>query len=140
MLVKGRTNTYDFNFHLVFVTKYRQSVFTTDEMQAHMENMIRDIALDNDITIQNISIMPDHVQCLISFPPKLSASVVVKTLKGGAARRWFKHFPETKTQLWGGHLWSPSFFMSTLGNMSKDIVDTYINNQITEYNSGRPRQ
>lgn len=140
MLVKGRTSVYDFNFHLVFVTKYRQPIFNTDEMQAHVENMIRDIAADNEITIQNMTVMPDYVHCLISFPPKLSASVVVKTIKGGVGRRWFKHFPDTKDTLWGGHLWSPSFFMSTLGDMSKDIVDAYIDSHITEYNAGRPRR
>ena len=43
-------------------------------------------------------------------------------------------------QLWNGHLWSPSFFMSTLGNMSKDVVAQYIQNQLTEFNAGRPRQ
>ncbi|MDN6842525.1 MAG: transposase [Staphylococcus equorum] len=48
-------------------------------------------------------------------------------------------FPDTKQQLWNGHLWSPSFFMSTLGNMSKDVVEQYIQNQLAEYNAGRPR-
>ncbi|MFR0560667.1 transposase, partial [Limosilactobacillus mucosae] len=24
--------------------------------------------------------------------------------------------------------WSPSYYMSTLGNMSKDVVENYINN------------
>ncbi|ARA99894.1 hypothetical protein B5C32_00205, partial [Limosilactobacillus fermentum] len=32
-------------------------------------------------------------------------------------------------QYWGGHLWSPSYYMSTLGNMSKEVVEQYINNQ-----------
>ncbi|WP_191982037.1 transposase, partial [Levilactobacillus koreensis] len=29
----------------------------------------------------------------------------------------------------GGHLWSPSYFMSTLGDMSKTTVENYIANQ-----------
>lgn len=32
--------------------------------------------------------------------------------------------------MWGGHLWSPSFFMSTVGNMSKETVRKYIQNQL----------
>lgn len=30
--------------------------------------------------------------------------------------------------------------MSTLGDMSKDIVEAYIESHITEYNAGRPRR
>ncbi|MCG4639967.1 transposase, partial [Phocaeicola dorei] len=38
-----------------------------------------------------------------------------------------------QSEYWGGHLWSPSYYMSTLGNMSKDVVENYINNQ--KYNA-----
>ena len=31
--------------------------------------------------------------------------------------------------LWGGHLWSNSYYMSTLGDMSKNVVEKYISNQ-----------
>ncbi|MFW3455085.1 IS200/IS605 family transposase, partial [Aerococcus viridans] len=75
----------------------------------------------------------------ISFNPKHAASSIVKTLKGKSARLWFKAYPETKTMLWGGHLWTPSYFMATVGSMSKETVKKYIENQLTEYNDGRPR-
>ena len=52
---------------------------------------------------------------------------------------WFKAYPETKAMLWGGHLWTPSYFMSTVGSMSTETVKKYIENQLTEYNDGRPR-
>ncbi|MBQ9910165.1 MAG: transposase [Lachnospiraceae bacterium] len=32
-------------------------------------------------------------------------------------------------RMWGGKLWSNSYFMSTLGDMSKDVVEKYIQNQ-----------
>lgn len=140
MLTKTRTNVYDFNFHLVWVTKYRKEVFTTEALRTDMKQILQTIAQENDIIIQNVEVLSDHIHLMISFHPKVSASKVVQTLKGGSARSWFKQHPETKEQLWGGHLWSPSYFMSTLGNMSKDIVDNYINNQLTEYNAGRPRR
>ncbi len=139
MIKKTRTGIYDFNFHLIWVTKYRKAVFTTSEYRKDMEEIILNIASNNDIEINEIEVLPDHIHLLISFPPKYSASQVVKTLKGGTAIRWFKKHPTTKTLLWGGHLWSPSFFMSTLGEMSKDIVEYYIQKQLTEYNAGRPR-
>lgn len=64
--------------------------------------------------------MPDHVYMLISFKPKYAASNVVKALKGHSAKIFFKNHPEIKAdKLWGGHLWSHSYYMSTLGNMDK---------------------
>ena len=74
--------------------------------------------------------MPDHVHLLISFKPKYSPSNVVKALKGASARLFFQNHPEIKNnKLWGGHLWSHTYYMGTLGNMSKETVEKYIKNQ-----------
>lgn len=140
MIIKTRTNVYDFNFHLVYTTKYRREIFNTGEKRQFMKSILHHIANMYEITIQEIEIMPDHIHILLSFSPKHAPSSIVKTLKGRSAREWFKQYPETKHELWNGHLWSPSFFMSTVGEMSKEIVDKYIQNQLTEYNGGRPRQ
>lgn len=139
MIVKTRTNVYDFNFHLVWVTKYRKEIFTTIEKQNAMQDILTHICDEHDIIIQSLQVTPDHIHMLISFNPKHAASSIVKTLKGKSARLWFKAYPETKAMLWGGHLWTPSYFMSTVGSMSKETVKKYIENQLTEYNDGRPR-
>lgn len=139
MIVKTRTNVYDFNFHLVWVTKYRKEIFTTIEKQNAMQDILAHICDEHDIIIQSLQVTPDHIHMLISFNPKHAASSIVKTLKGKSARLWFKAYPETKAMLWGGHLWTPSYFMATVGSMSKETVKKYIENQLTEYNDGRPR-
>ena len=130
MLVSKRTSVTDFNFHLVLVTKYRKEVFTTPEKHDSMVAILRRIAENKEVTISYLEVMPDHVHMMISFPPKLAPSDVVKSLKGTSAREWFKLYPETKEELWRGHLWTGSFFMSTVGNVSKEIVAEYIENQI----------
>lgn len=140
MIKHERTNVYDFNFHLVWVTKYRKNVFTTTDKIESMENILMDIAERNGIEISHLEVMPDHIHLMISFPPKMTPASVVKSFKGGSAKQWFIQFPETKQQLWGGHLWSPSYFMSTLGNVSQEIVAQYIDSQLDKYNGGRPRR
>lgn len=121
------------------MTKYRVKVFDTQSKVHVMKNILKKIANEYGIIIEEFEVMPDHVHMLLSFNPKHAPSTIVKTLKGVSAREWFKQYPETKEQLWKGHLWSSSFFMSTLGDMSKDVVENYIQNQLTEYNAGRPR-
>ena len=82
MIVKTRTNVYDFNFHLVWVTKYRKEIFTTIEKQNAMQDMLTHICDEHDIVIQSLQVMPDYIHMLISFNPKHAASSIVKTLKG----------------------------------------------------------
>ena len=130
MLHKERTNIYDFNYHLVFVTKYRKAIFTNKQLQDDMKSILQTISQGNDSTIENIEVMPDHIHMLLSFKPKYAPSSIVKSFKGTSAREWFKLHPETKSQLWGGHLWSPSFFISTVGNVSKETVQKYIESQM----------
>ena len=130
MLRKERTSVYDFSFHLVFVTKYRKEIFTTEKMRTDMKNILLDIAKNNDVEVNSLEITPDYVHMLISFKPKYAASSIVKALKGASARAWFKQYPDTKKLLWKGHLWSPSFFMSTVGDTPKGTIKDYVENQM----------
>ena len=131
-MIETRTCIYDFHFHLVFVTKYRKSVFDTREKQEELKGLFETFAEKNGSEIEAIEIMPDHVHMLLSFPPKLAPSSIVKSFKGASAREWFKLHPEDKVKLYKGHLWSPSFFMSTVGNVSKETVLEYVQNQHTK--------
>lgn len=131
-MIETRTCIYDFHFYLVFVTKYRKSVFDTREKQEELKALFETFAEKNGSEIEAIEIMPDHVHMLLSFPPKFAPSSIVKSFKGASAREWFKLHPEDKVNLYKGHLWSPSFFMSTVGNVSKETVLEYVQNQHTK--------
>lgn len=96
MLVKTRTNVYDFNFHLVWVTKYRASIFDDESKRKVMKQILQSIAENHEIIINEIEVLPDHIHMMISFNPKHAPSSIVKTLKGRSARAWFKQYPETK--------------------------------------------
>ncbi|MGV0001645.1 IS200/IS605 family transposase, partial [Limosilactobacillus fermentum] len=94
------------------------------------------VADDNDIVIEKMEVMPDHIHMLISFPPSKAPASAIKALKGRSAYIFLQNHPEIRcSQYWGGHLWSPSYYMSTLGNMSKEVVEKYINDpKYTETN------
>lgn len=123
-----RNYIYDFHFHLIWVTKYRNKAFTTPQLVSDMTAILQRIAKLNEITIEQIEVMPNHVHMLISFKPKYAPTNVVKAFKGASARMFFDKHPEIKKQkFWSGHLWSHSYYMSTLGNVSKEVVEKYIN-------------
>lgn len=128
-----RNYVYNFHFHLIWVTKYRKPVFTTEELASEMERILRDLAGKGEIEIEEMQVMPEHIHLLVSFKPKYAASSIVKYLKGHSAKVFFQNHPEIRdSQFWGGHLWSHSYYMSTLGNMSREVVEKYIRNQNTK--------
>lgn len=75
------------------------------------------------------------VDSLISIPPADAVATAVKLLKGITARQLFVRFPELKQSLWGGHLWSPSYYVGTAGNVSAETIQRYI--ERTEHIKGR---
>ena len=131
--VYERNYVYNFHYHLVWVTKYRNKIFTTPQLVEEMKTILLDIAKKSDINIEEIEVMEDHVHMMLSFKPKYSATDVVKNLKGHSAKIFFINHPEIKAaKMWGGHPWSHSYYMGTVGNMSKETVRQYIQNQYTK--------
>ena len=131
-MIETRIAVYDFHFHLVFVTKYRKSIFDTTEKQEELKTLLASFAEKNGSTIESVEVMPECVHLVLSFPPKFATSSIVKSFKGAAAREWFKLHPEDKQKLYKGHLWNPSFFMQTVGVVSRETVMEYVKNQHTK--------
>lgn len=131
-MIETRIAVYDFHFHLVFVTKYRKSIFDTTEKQEELKMLLVSFAEKNGSTIESVEVMSDYVHLILSFPPKFAPSSIVKSFKGAAAREWFKLHPEDKDKVYKGHLWSPSFFMQTVGVISRETMMEYIENQLTK--------
>lgn len=131
--VYERSYVYNFHYHLIWVTKYKKPVFTTPVLIDEMKTILKDLSAVNEILIEEMEVMPDHIHLLISFKPKHAPSSIVKYLKGHSAKLFFQNHPEIRdSSFWGGHLWSHSYYMSTLGNMSQEVVEKYIRNQYTK--------
>ena len=131
--VYERNYVYNFHYHLIWVTKYRKPAFTTPELVDEMKQILTAEAEMLHVGIDALEVMPDHIHMMISFKPKHAPSNIVKAFKGHSARKFLASHPEIKnSSFWGGHIWSHSYFMSTVGNMSKDVVEKYIKNQYTK--------
>lgn len=124
----GRGYVYSLQYHLVWCTKYRKSIFV-GKIEKDTKQYIRETADALDIDIQAMEIMPDHIHLLISCKPQIRLSDAVKVLKGNVARWLFLAHPSIKQQLYGGHLWNPSYFVATVSSRSEDQIKEYILNQ-----------
>lgn len=129
-VVYERNYVYNFHYHLVWATKYRKALFTTEALVNEMKGILNELADFKEIRIESMEVMPDHIHLLLIFKPKHAPSSIVKYLKGHSAKLFFQNHPEIREhELWGGHLWSHSYYMSTVGNMSKEVVEKYIEEQ-----------
>ena len=65
----------------------------------------------------------------VNCKPQFYISDMIKIMKGNLARQMFLVHPELKKELWGGHLWNPSYCAVTVSDRSRDQVLTYIKGQ-----------
>lgn len=124
----GRGYVYSIQYHIVFCTKYRKPVLD-DTLQAECNEMIRQISRDYGFTVLAVEAVQDHIHLLIDCKPQFFIPDMVKIIKGNLARWLFIRHPELKEKLWGGHLWNPSYCITTVSDRTQDLIMEYINTQ-----------
>ena len=129
----GRTSSavYNINYHIVWCPKYRKQVLE-GAVKEFIEEHIKTIAATKGWEVLELQVMPDHIHLFISAPPSDSPTGIVKVLKGVTALRLFKKHPELKEEYWGGHIWSPSYYVGTAGYVSAETIRKYVENQKTD--------
>ena len=127
----GRTCVFQMHVHLVFVTKYRRSVFTK-KILLELEKIFQNVCDDFESTLVEMNGEKDHVHLLVNYPPKISISKLVNSLKGVSSRMIRKgNYPTIQKALWGNALWSPSYFAASCGGAPLSIIQEYIQQQTT---------
>lgn len=127
----GRGYVYSLQYHIVWVTKYRKPIFM-GAIEQDVKNYLVETLKSLDMTPIAMEVMPDHIHLLVGCKPQLRLSDAIKILKGNIARWLFLAHPEIKSQLWGGHLWNPSYFVATVSDRTLEQITAYINNQKTK--------
>lgn len=74
-----------------------------------------------------MEVMPDHVHLLLDVDPRAGIHVVVGKIKGFTSHELRDEFPWLKKRL--PTLWTRSKFISTVGAVTLDVVQQYIENQ-----------
>ena len=111
--------------HLVWVTKYRYHVLKGD-VQKRCRELIIQTCNAQDIHILKGVVGKDHVHMHIEYPPKLSVSDIMKSLKGRSSCLLQDEFPELKKRYWGNHFWAIGFGAWSTGNVTEELIRQYI--------------
>lgn len=127
----GRHCVFNLHIHLVFLTKYRRSVFTKAVLE-DLKEIFASVCQDFEAELVEFDGERDHVHLLINYPPKVSVSRLVNSLKGVSSRLIRKkRYACIQDKLWAGALWSPSYFAASCGGAPISIIKQYIEQQDT---------
>ena len=116
---------FKLEYHLVWVTKYRYKVLTGD-VGLRVRELVRQSCEHLEIEILRGVISKDHVHLLVSAPPNISPSDIMKRVKGRSSTKLFQKFLRLKKRYWGQHFWARGFFCVTAGELTKEMINEYL--------------
>ena len=127
----GRHCVFQMHVHLVFVTKYRRGVFTKEVLD-DLRDIFTGVCNDFEAALVEFDGEQDHVHLLVNYQPKVAVSNLVNSLKGVSSRMIRqKQYPSIRKKLWGGALWSPSYFAGSCGGATIAVIRKYIEQKQT---------
>ncbi|MFV2110524.1 IS200/IS605 family transposase [Micromonospora sp. LOL_015] len=122
----GRHCVFAMHVHLVFVTKFRHTVFA-DRHLTRMEAIMRDVCTDFEAELVEFNGGHNHVHLLVDHPPKVAVSRLVNPLKGVSSRHPRQEFPDLARHYHRANkLWSGSYFAGSVGGAPPSIVTQHI--------------
>lgn len=116
--------------HLIFVTKYQKQILS-DRFRQDIKQYLCDACTRYHWYVRRIETDKDHVHTLIQYNPTDSITGIVSQLKQHSTyRAWKEHHALLKHHYWREKtLWSDGYFVVTVGMVSKETIERYIENQ-----------
>jgi putative transposase len=96
------------------------------DIVSDLEVKVKEICEENEIKLEKISIMPDHIHLFVSAKPTIPPHKIVKLIKGCSSRYLRDTYPNLKKL---PCMWSPAYYVGTVGFVSESVVNQYIENQ-----------
>ena len=95
-----------------------------------MRELVRQTGEAFEIRIVKGVISKDHVHILVSCPPELAPSEMMRRLKGRTARKLFEEFPELRRRYWGRHFGARGYCCATGGQMTEALIKQYLEHHV----------
>ena len=112
-------------YHIVFCPKRRKPVLV-GKIKKRLIEIFNEVAEEKKFKILKLAINPDHLHLFVQAYPTIQPHKIVKTFKGKSSCYLRKEFPEL---LKLPSLWTRSYFISTIGNVSEKTIERYIEEQ-----------
>jgi putative transposase len=121
----GSHTVFNIEYHFVWVTKYRYQVLKGD-VALRVRELVRQTCEIFEIKILKGVVSKDHVHLLVSAPPTMAASEIMRRIKGRTSSKLFEEFPVLKKRYWGRHFWARGYFCVTSGQVTEEMIKEYL--------------
>lgn len=121
----GRPTVYSIEYHFVWGTKDRYKVLSGD-VAVRVRELVRQTCDLFEIQILQGVVSKDHVHLLVSSPPTMAPSEIMRRMKGRPSSKLFEEFPNLKKRYWGRHFWARGYFCATVGQMTEEMIQDYL--------------
>lgn len=123
------TGNYAIYYHIILTVKYRKKII--DRYNSDIKEIIQEIANTSNFSIEKMESDKDHIHILVSSRPDISPSQIIKRIKQQTTYQLWQKYPvELKNEFWKHHVfWNPSYYIASIGSISKEAIERYINNQ-----------
>ncbi len=91
-----------------------------------VRTIIKQVCSTLEIAILRGVVSVDHVHILVSAPPAVSPSEIMRRIKGISSVKLFEEFPHLKKRYWGRHFWARGYFCVTAGELTKEMIKEYL--------------
>ena len=121
----GSHTVFNIEYHFVWVTKYRYKVLIGD-VGERVRELVRQTCESFEIKIVKGVVSKDHVHILVSSPPNMAPSEIMRRIKGRSSTKLFEEFPNIKKRYWGRHFWARGYFCVTVGQLNEKMIEEYL--------------
>ena len=127
-LVSYRHTVGESGLHLQFTPAYRQPIFAIPKVKQLTRLYIQSKADQMNIIVSAMDFGPDHIHMFINSWKNCSIEQLAGELKGFSSRMMKKnHRNLFKHLLWGKKFWSSGYFHRTVGAITAESTQYYIN-------------
>ncbi len=96
------------------------------DLAVRVRELVRQICERMEVHILRGVVSKDHVHVLISAPPHIAPSELMRRIKGRTSLKIFEEFPAVKKRYWGRHFWARGYFCVTAGELTKEMIQEYL--------------
>ena len=100
-----------------------------EENRKDMEAILRSIAAEKGMKVDELAVMPDHVHVVVRVKPSMSLSKATQLLKGRSSYEMFRKHSGFRQRYRKGHFWAPSSCYLTTGVVDLERTKEYVRNQ-----------
>lgn len=117
--------------HLIFSIKYRKKLLI--KYGREIKDIFYNISEEKDLNIIEMEVDKDHIHILVQYPPIKSILEVVRLFKQMSTYRIWRQNNNhiyLKKQFWKEKtFWGDGYFACSIGQVSKETIKKYIQNQ-----------